>query len=210
MNNIYLAKIKNIIKPNGENFPVRLSDNEKLFFIECLKSVSNYLEFGSGGSTILALKSENTKKIVSVESDLNWIKYLRKSPTINDAKEGRLNLIHIDIGKTGKWGVPTQIDKKELFPDYSTKIFTQYENDYDLVFVDGRFRVACVLQTILNCKPDVKILIHDYNDRPQYHSILQFVNIIYTIDTMALFSIKENIDRKKVEEVYEFFKYDYR
>ena len=69
---------------------------------------------------------------------------------------------YINIGKTGEWGVPIENDKTFLFPSYSTRIFETYK-DFDVVFIDGRFRVACALQVILNCNIDTKILIHDFN-----------------------------------------------
>ena len=37
--------------------------------------------------------------------------------------------------------------------------------DADLYLVDGRFRVACFIQTLMHCKPDAVILIHDYAPR---------------------------------------------
>ena len=98
--------------------------------------------------------------------------------------------------------------KRELWSNYSKSIFEGVLNDYDLVFIDGRFRVACALQVIINCKQDVKIIIHDFNNRPQHHILLEFLEIVDTIDTMALFRVK-NVDFKRVKEVYEEVKFIY-
>ncbi|HEC1763941.1 TPA: hypothetical protein R1722_000666 [Campylobacter lari] len=146
-------------------------------------------------------------KIYSVESDINWLEYLRKWKIIRENEGKRLFFNYIDIGKTGEWGVPIEKDKEHLYENYSKSIFT-LKKDFDLVFVDGRFRVACVLQTLLNCPETTKILMHDFNDRPFYHNILDFLEIIDTADTMALFKIK-NLDRKKITILYDKEKNNY-
>lgn len=210
MNFAYIKKIKNKTGRSENDFPLRLSLNEKNFLTGCLIEAENYLEFGSGGSTFLALMS-GCKKIVSVESDNNWIDNLKTFSLIQQGlDEKRLYFEYINTGKTGEWGVPVEESQKELFPDYSKEVFEKFENDYGLVFIDGRFRVACVLQTILNCRKDVKIVMHDYNNRPEYHYILKYLNIDYTIDTMAQFSIKNNIDKNDVLISYENYKYNCR
>lgn len=189
-----------------KKFPIQLSQNERSFLLKQLSNSRNYLEFGSGGSTFLSILHSNTK-IYSVESDINWLEYLRKWKIVKENEGKRLFFNYIDIGKTGEWGVPIEKDKEHLYENYSKSIFT-LKKDFDLVFVDGRFRVACVLQTLLNCPETTKILMHDFNDRPFYHNILDFLEIIDTADTMALFKIK-NLDRKKITILYDKEKNNY-
>ncbi len=168
----------------------------------------DYLEFGSGGSTFLALLYSQMK-ITSIESSLEWLTYLRKWNLITHAlKEKRLDFHHIDIGRVGAWGTPLDMDRKESFPNYSSQIF-QSKNDFDIVFIDGRFRIACVLATLLYCNPNTKILIHDFNNRPQYHKIIEFLDFVDTCDSLAEFRPKDNIDRTKLLVAYEDFKYNY-
>ena len=116
--------------------------------------------------------------------------------------------LYINIGKVTKWGFP--ISKNLNISNYSKLIFKKFENDYDFVFIDGIARVACALQIILNCKPDIKILIHDFNNRPYYHILYKYLDIIYAIDTFALFSIKEDIDIEEIKKDYEIYKSDVR
>ena len=102
------------------------------------------------------------------------------------------------------------IIKNSNISNYSKLIFKKFENDYDFVFIDGIARVACALQIILNCKPDIKILIHDFNIRPYYHILYKYLDIIYAIDTFALFSIKDDIDIEEIKKDYEIYKTDIR
>lgn len=190
-------------------FPIRLSDNERSFLLKHITGATNYLEFGSGGSTFLALENTNIPNITSIETDSLWIEYLKKWNEIYSQIGKRLNIIHVDIGKTGEWGVPIEESKRKDFPNFSQKPFLD-NIKYDRVFIDGRFRVACALQTILNCDNNTKILIHDFNNRSEYHCILEFLEIVDTADMMALFKLKENIDTSKVLEMYNEYKFIYQ
>ncbi|WP_285818972.1 hypothetical protein [Helicobacter bilis] len=106
-----------------------------------------YLEFGSGGSTFLALLHSNMR-ITSVESDKEWLAHLSEWDMIKqNLSTQRLSFFHVDIDKTGAWGVPLELNKRESFPNYSKQIFT-HRNDFSMVFVDGRFRAAYILQVL--------------------------------------------------------------
>ena len=186
---------------------IRLSKEEKKFFSLILSKCKNYLEFGSGGTTLFAYNTPNIEKIITVESDKKWIKNI--SYYIKNYKnKKKLIFEYIDIGEISVWGYPASKKNQEKFSNYSKQVFKRYQNDYDLVFVDGRFRIACTLQVILNCKSDTKIMIHDFNNRPFYHILYKYLDIIYSVDTLALFSIKDDIDLKEVKLDYEKYKND--
>ncbi|WP_370522530.1 hypothetical protein [Helicobacter winghamensis] len=104
-------------------YPIELSKNEKAYIIKTFKGVSTYLEFGSGGSTFLALLNSKAN-ILSVESSKQWINYLIEWDFIKEnITEGRLKFHYVDIGKTGEWGFPLDKDRKESFPEYSQAVF---------------------------------------------------------------------------------------
>ena len=126
----------------------------------------------------------------------------------DNVNKERLNLLRIDIGEVGEWGVPLNEQKKDFYPNYSSMVFKD-KQDFDLVFVDGRFRVACVCSSIIHCNQNTKILIHDFNNRPYYNKIIEFLDFVDTCDTLAEFKIKENIDKQKLLELYEESKFIY-
>lgn len=199
---------KDKLSTNPKLYPIALTDNEKQFFLSQLSNVKHYLEFGSGGSTFLSLLESNVKTITSIESDNNWLDLLKEWHIISNNLENKIFFKYINIGEVGAWGKPINESKKENYPNYSKQIFEE-QKDFDVVFVDGRFRVACALQTILNCKKDVKILMHDYPIRPYYHCILEFLDIVDVIDKMCLFKIKDNVNMDAVQEMWEKYKYIY-
>ncbi len=202
------ANFQDYYKNTTDAFPIELTKDEKITLVKYLNESKNYLEFGSGGSTFLALSTMKTK-IYSIESDINWIEHLKTFSTIsNSIENGKLNLYHINIGKTKEWGYSINDDLKENYPNYSSEIFEKIKKDeIDLVLIDGRFRVACGLQTIINCSKNAKIIIHDYTKREEYHILEEFLDIIETIDTLAVFKIKDEIDTEKAKNLYEEYKF---
>ena len=68
----------------------------------------------------------------------------------------------------------------------------------DAVLIDGRFRVACLLQAIIHCKPDCILLFHDFFDRSHYHVVLKHVDLLTRVDTLAVMRAKLQVDGKAV------------
>lgn len=199
-----LLKLKTILK----KYPIKLSLKERLLLCKYLKKSDSYLEFGAGGSTFLALLHSKTK-IYSVESDKNWINYLRKWKIITKAEEfQKLIFNYVDIGKTKECGFPVDDTEKDKFPDYSKAVFEKYSNiKFDTVFIDGRFRVACTLAAILNTSLNSIIILHDYANRKGYHIIERFLDKIESANAMVVFRKKNNINLAEVNQLYEEYKY---
>lgn len=182
---------------------------ESELFVRHIKKSGYYLEFGMGGSTIVALS--NTKaKVYSVESDFEWIRKLKKYWFIRFHLLKRLSIYYANIGNTKEWGYPVDTQHKLSFPDYSSGIFKKIDvSKVDCVLIDGRFRVASVLQTILHCHKNsgLKILFHDFYNRPRYHEVLKYLSEIEKADTLAVFNIRPNVDLLEVATDYELFKF---
>jgi len=198
------------ISPRPVFYPLRMSKNEVRLFDKEIKDSIHYLEFGMGGSTFRALMKSKTK-IYSIESSKEWIDLMKKYLFIRLIKRKRLSLFHIDIGTTGKWGYPTNFDSKELFPNFSALPFQLInKSNIDTVLIDGRFRVACTLKTILECNSNkkLKILIHDFH-REKYHIVLKYLDKIDSADTLFVFKLKLGIDLHSVAEDFEKYKYTY-
>ena len=49
-------------------------------------------------------------------------------------------------------------------------------------------------------------MVHDINYTIKYHIIYKYLEVIYSIDTMVLFCIKQNIDKEEVKKDYEIYK----
>lgn len=151
------------------------------------------LEFGCGGSTIVAARQ--VQRIVSVDSDFAWLD--KVAAELIDAPV-EFNPVHADIGPVGEWGFPTSEGHIRHWPSYHAQVWRHLRGSPDAVLIDGRFRVACLLQSIIHCKPDCIFLFHDFNDRPHYHGVLKHADVLARVDTLAVLRAKQQIDGKAV------------
>jgi hypothetical protein len=196
--------------PRPSHYSFMMSANEQELFDLSIRDSKVYLEFGMGGSTFHALQ-KSSAKVYSIDSSREWIKLMREYWYIRFMELTRLSLIFADVGPVKEWGVPIG-DNPALFPNYSAAIFkTIRKEKVDTVLVDGRFRVACTLKTILECHPNknLQILIHDFWDRPHYHIVLRYLDAVVRADTLGVFELKKGIDLNAVRSDYEAYKYNF-
>lgn len=172
-----------------------MTNAEQQLFLHYLKQANRYFEFGSGGSTVWAVEQGLT--VHGVESDPTWVNALQE-------KLGELCQVEVvDIGPTGDWGYPLtqQTDK---FPAYSQAIL-KHKQPFDLILIDGRFRVACTMAAIQhiakqNAYENSVIFIHDFWNRPHYHAVLEFLEVIEQVESAGVFRVKKDVPLEKVAE----------
>lgn len=192
-----------------KDYPFIMYPEEKSKLLEILNHSHCYLEFGTGGSTIFTLINSNVP-IISVDSNEAWIKYMKKYNIIRRNLNNRLKIYLFNIGPTRSWRYPINNDNSELFPAFSSKVFELEDpKKIDVVLVDGRFRVACVLQTIIHCyqNNNLRILIHDYPSREGYKIVEEFLDVIDSVKLLYVFKVKENINLDDVHKAYDIYKY---
>ena len=148
------------------------------------------LEYGSGGSTVLAAEMPG-KSVYSVESDQSWAEKLRAWFVDNPPAAGtRVEVIWSDIGPTKAWGRPVDGGGWRGYARYPFEIWQRESFRHpDVVLVDGRFREGCVLATAFLARRPVTLLVDDYAERPQYHEVETFVGPPRMTGRMARFEI---------------------
>ena len=173
-----------------------MTENEITLLKSYLYKSKSYLEFGAGGTTLLADSIESIECVTSIESDEKFINFLKE-------KTKKTEFIHANIGKIGEWGYPEDKNPNKIWFNYPNSI--SKVGHFDAVLIDGRFRVACCLKVILK-EPNSVVMIHDYTNRPEYHVLNNFLNIIERVDTLIVATIKK-IEKSEVEDLIETYKY---
>ena len=139
----------------------------------------NYFEWGCGGSTMLAVQS-GAHSVISVESDSGWVDLVRGSePFRQAAMDGRVQIIHADLGPTKKWGYPVNVVSHIQAAGYHTvpwlEATTSFTSDRRvLVLVDGRYRVACALNVAL-WSGSGYLVVDDVTDRPHLERLASLI-----------------------------------
>ncbi|MFY9287442.1 MAG: hypothetical protein WAO98_02960 [Alphaproteobacteria bacterium] len=160
------------------------------FFLDRLETSAFYMEYGSGGSTIQAVR--RGKAFVSVESDPVFLSSLLE-------KAGQLSpdqkVLYADIGLTGLWSYPVfknpAADRMQKWSDYPETPWRDTSRAPDLILIDGRFRVASALTCLqhLGSEP-ATMLIDDYAQRPSYKIIADFADLTTMCGRMAVFQTR--------------------
>lgn len=180
---------------------VLMTSDERALFKSYLSDATRYLEFGAGGSTVLA--SSICARVASVDSSREWLDRVQAACR-ERGTEAVVSLMLADIGEVGEWGYPRNSAVRDAWPGYHSTIWSAREvADYDLCLIDGRFRVACAAQAALNMREGTVVLVHDYNTRPVYRAIGTFMQLHATVDDIAAFTIdggSREVARRALQE----------
>jgi len=137
----------------------------------------------------------------------------------------KLHLHYVNIGEIGDWGFPTSRNNMSTWLTYSETIW-KHGRTADLVLVDGRFRLACALQALyasnfpldvsfananqttpINPR-DITIMMHDFANRNHYHKALDYMDVIYCIDTLTVLKPKSTINLDRLRHDILHFRID--
>jgi hypothetical protein len=184
----------------------RFDPESARYFRNQLARARNYLEYGSGGSTVLA--NQMVTNLVSVDSNSGFLADVRRKLSEHD-RRAMAKLIHVNIGMTVGWGFPVfqkptrrRVRRWEEYAKAPWRYFRTIGQQPDLVLVDGRFRVACVLESLLSLSPlsETQILLDDYVDRPEYAVVEDYADV-EVVGRMAVLRSRRLVDRISVRRL---------
>jgi len=170
---------------------------EKEAFMQFANDANNILEYGGGGSTIWA--NRKGKLGTCVENNREWISAIEDSVAKSGFPES-LTMLYANIGLTGSYGMPILgnftlgLSKKGLIYVALPFMGAKQNKQFDLVFIDGRWRVSCALYSALMLSSEVTILLDDYEDNRRYEIISEFFDI-NLFGRLAQLKLKQNVDK---------------
>jgi hypothetical protein len=209
--------VKSRIKDAHVSDQPHLDEEGAEYFRERISKSQVYLEYGSGGSTIVA--SKNTKQMFTVESDAAFLRAVKKRLKSIAEPHSQVTLIFVNIGITEEWGIPIfKRPTKRRAARWGRYVTAPWEKlrtrgiEPDTILVDGRFRVACVLQSILNLssRSNCFILVDDYLDRPEYRAVEEFTDIHAVYGRMVVIVKKEKFDAEGCRQRLVEYQRDWR
>ena len=199
-----------MINPSPSPSPImtpHFNPNDMHLFYEILNNSKHYFEYGSGGSTCQASIRNNILTIHSVESDPEWYENICR--TIDKNKPITLMYKHLNT-VSNTWGYPGEGCLIEHTKEYSRAIRSLSEREskrLDMILIDGRFRVACCLNCFDMISDDCHIVFDDFLNRPHYHEVLNYYDIVKQTDdnVMVVLKKKKDVERpsREVIEKYE-------
>ena len=215
MDSYEVARALSVLKANG--LPINISeklsktlDVEFLFdgddhlFKTALEKCQAYGEYGCGKSTLWVDKYFPSVAIKSVDTSRQWV--TRVNSQIESSDEDVV--VYIDVGKIGAWGRPQTFQKRHNFIQYAEALWID-EANFDVVLIDGRFRVMCFLTCLLRCGLGTQIFFDDYVDRPHYHIVEEFLKPVDYCGRQAVFVVDSTVtlDLQRIEAERDKFVY---
>ena len=165
-----------------------LPDEEAAYLRAAYDTAGVILEYGCGGSTVMASETAGTK-VWAVESDKAFLDGLQGYFDANPPK-AEVNLHHADIGPTGKWGRPKNEKKWRDWPAYPLGVWAlDGFAQPDVVLIDGRFRAACFLAVAFQTTTPVTVYWDDYAERERYHEAERLAKPVEMVGRMARFEL---------------------
>jgi hypothetical protein len=168
---------------------------ERAAYSSLLKGAPLVVEFGCGGSTLLACQA-GVPRIVSIESDKAWLANIQDALVFAPFLD-RLCLLHGNVGETKHWGYPVEPVTRAQAANYHTAFWSFLDpvKPQAVVLVDGRFRVACALRSLMSTAPGSFVCFHDYAPRLYYHMLEEIFDPVQRVDDMAVFQTPVELDR---------------
>lgn len=168
---------------------VTFPEDVAVYLKKIYSQASVILEYGSGGSTLIAARMPN-KSVISVENDARWAKDMQA--WIASAELPSRPLIYpVDVGETGKWARPKNARAWKRFHTYPLKVWDEsFFQEPDVILIDGRFRIACFVTAYLRASKPMIVLFDDYLDRPHYHVVERLLAPTEFVGRMARFDLR--------------------
>jgi len=151
---------------------------------------SCYLEYGAGGSTVHAARN-GARHIITVDSSYNWAEAVR----FRVGPASHVNVLYCDIGEVGPWGRPRDDHGLHGYHAYMSapwEAARRQAQEPSVILVDGRFRVACFLYSLLCAHAGTIILFDDYATREHYHVVEEFSQSQAFYGRMAVFEVNKS------------------
>jgi hypothetical protein len=185
------------VNKNVELHPA-MDTNGSIFFKKQISESRCFLEYGCGGSTYYAARIARVPNIFSVDTSKIWVDKVKSSLSNS---ESYLDLYYCNVGEIGEWGTPINGDRHRNFWKYTVHPWAAARKQGlvpDLILVDGRFRIASFLYSLIAASEGTLIMFDDYNDRKKYSVVEEFCEIKEVHGRMAVFCV----DKKySIEEI---------
>ena len=177
-----------------------LFDGDDYLFKNYLKDCKIYFEYGVGDSTIWALENTSSR-IISVDTDKKWINKVDISKN-----KKRIDINWINLGEIENWGRPKTYEYRKHFIEYISNVWN-FNLKADVILVDGRFRVACFLYSLINAKEGSIIIFDDYMNRSHYHVVEEVLGIHKKCGRQVAFKVPLKFNKQLAEKLLKKFIY---
>lgn len=154
---------------------VWMERDEILLVLQYLKGAKNYLEWGSGGST-LNFPQLVEGRVVSIEHSNAWFKEM-------PARLARKKLRHVELHCNPVHHREHSDGTYKKFRKYVDEILKLEQDIWDFVFIDGRSRSAAAIRALGFVDDNSIVVLHDFErvnmiGQGTYKTVLTYYDVV--------------------------------
>ncbi len=164
LHNSFLINMIN--KNKSKRYLPYMNSEEISDLITYIDKDTEMLEIGGGNSTLFF--SKIVKRLVTIEHNKEWGDKISNDMKVVSKCDWKIHVIEPSFPQSH----PFQPAEPGQFDNYVNFISNLEKEQFDVVLVDGRDRVRCTLASIPLLKKGGILIIHDFWNRPKYHSVL--------------------------------------
>lgn len=165
LHNSFLTKMIN--KNKIHRYLPYMNSEEISDLVTYIDKDTEMLEIGGGNSTLFF--SRIVKRLVTIEHNKEWSDKISNDMKLVSKCDWKIHVIEPSFPQSH----PFQPAEPGQFDDYVNFISNLDKNQFDVILVDGRDRVRCTLASVPLLRKDGVLIIHDFWNRPKYHSVLE-------------------------------------
>lgn len=189
-----------------------LVDTDRQLLGRLYHDATSVMEFGLGESSYIAA-AVDVPRYLGIDSDAVWVAQAR------DKSPHHFQFLSGDIGPTREWGFPTHPRLRKSMLLYELMPLWSQKEAFDVYFIDGRWRPACVLLSFLHASDrgrgggedeadkskSVMVGIHDYFERQQYHRLEELLVKVESASRACFFRRKPTTTDEDILELYLYY-----
>lgn len=150
-----------------------------------------FLQYSCATYTPEACVKTNIQKVIAVESN----KSLSDSVFQSIVQKEKLHMVYANLGEVDASGRPISVEKFKNFHTYMVlpwALADKYMLSPDTIFINGPFKVACFLYSLICAEEGAVILFNDFFKNPAYEVVRNYCALEKRHGNMAEFVVKKN------------------
>lgn len=146
------------------------------------------LQYGCSSVTALACELGNVQKVVSVEAEK------AKSDQIYQSiiSKEKLHMVHANVGDLSQPTYDAKFKSYHTYMVYPWALVDKYMLTPDTILIDGQFKVASFLYSLICAEEGTDILFNDFYKNPQFEIVRNFCAVESKYGDMAHFIVKKD------------------